>query len=256
MRHHLDRLLSSGSADDVWAAFTDSAHELGYAHACYSFRRFADMSQLWHKEDMEWRSTYPAEFEVQLNSGSGLMHASPWSRWSRNNTGARSFAWIDTPDAAPYLDQDGHKLIDLMRQHDLLAGHCISLRGVAAHVSGTIVLSTGAGTDQGHADARWTECGDWLQTICKIMHLRICALPQTTGSGQLTPRQREVVEWAAQGKTAAEIADILGVEATTIEKHLRLARESLGAGTTAQAILHAYQRRQIFVRPRTDDSSS
>ncbi len=54
------------------------------------------------------------------------------------------------------------------------------------------------------------------------------------------------MEWAANGKTTSEIAEILGVTPTTVEKHLRLARESLGVNSTAQAVLKAHLRHQIF----------
>ena len=63
---------------------------------------------------------------------------------------------------------------------------------------------------------------------------------------RLTQRQREVLEWSSAGKTVAEIGTILGVAAATVEKHLRLARQAIGADTTAHAILRAHLAHQIF----------
>jgi len=63
----------------------------------------------------------------------------------------------------------------------------------------------------------------------------------------LTRRQREVLEWVGDGKTVQDIALLMGLTPATVEKHLRLAREALEVGTTAQAVLKASYQNQIFV---------
>ena len=55
------------------------------------------------------------------------------------------------------------------------------------------------------------------------------------------------MEWVGDGKTMADIAEIMGLTQATIEKHLRLAREALNVETTAQAVLKASFQNQIFV---------
>ena len=57
----------------------------------------------------------------------------------------------------------------------------------------------------------------------------------------------EVLEWVGDGKTTADIATIMGLTLATVEKHLRLARESLDVDTTAQAVLKASFQNQIYV---------
>lgn len=52
----------------------------------------------------------------------------------------------------------------------------------------------------------------------------------------LTPRQTQVLAWAARGKTAAETAIILGVSRKAVEAHLALAAERLGAATKTHAV--------------------
>ncbi|MEP3034604.1 MAG: sigma factor-like helix-turn-helix DNA-binding protein, partial [Pseudoruegeria sp.] len=47
--------------------------------------------------------------------------------------------------------------------------------------------------------------------------------------------------------TTQEIAQIMGLTAATVEKHLRLAREVLDVETTAQAVLKASFNNQIFI---------
>ncbi|WP_299841281.1 LuxR family transcriptional regulator [uncultured Paracoccus sp.] len=249
MRREIEKLLAPGSADELWDNFVTLMRELGFAHTFYSARRFADMARLWLTDELEWRSTFPVAFLDELNGTVPRLTESPWGLWSRENEGSLPCNWVDSPEAEPYLTPDNQRLIALMRQHGVFAGQMISLLGLSARVTGTIVLSTGDGTDQADADALWQKVGRDVMALSGVFHLRACALPQTKGRARLTPRQREVVEWAAYGKTVSEIAEILGVGPTTIEKHLRLARDALDAHTTAQAILKAHQRNQIFIRP-------
>jgi DNA-binding CsgD family transcriptional regulator len=52
---------------------------------------------------------------------------------------------------------------------------------------------------------------------------------------RLTPREREVLEWVAAGKTNRDIAAILGARPRTIEKHLERIYEKLGVETRTAA---------------------
>jgi LuxR family transcriptional regulator len=78
-----------------------------------------------------------------------------------------------------------------------------------------------------------------------VFHLKLLTLPYS-GARQLTQRQREVLQWVGDGKTAQDIALLMGLSAATVEKHLRLAREALDVETTAQAVLKAAFYNQMF----------
>jgi DNA-binding NarL/FixJ family response regulator len=55
--------------------------------------------------------------------------------------------------------------------------------------------------------------------------------------GSLTPRQREVLQLLAEGRTAKEIASTLSISARTVEFHKREMMETLGLHTSA-ALVH------------------
>ena len=57
-------------------------------------------------------------------------------------------------------------------------------------------------------------------------------VPETCG---LTPRETEVLQWIAEGKTNGSIAIILGISVRTVEKHLERIFEKLGVETRAAA---------------------
>jgi DNA-binding CsgD family transcriptional regulator len=58
----------------------------------------------------------------------------------------------------------------------------------------------------------------------------------------LTAREREVLHCLAGGKTDRDIADILGIGARTVHKHLQRIYEKLGVETRTAAVLRAYPR--------------
>jgi len=55
----------------------------------------------------------------------------------------------------------------------------------------------------------------------------------------LTPREREVLDWVAAGKTSRDIAAILGASPRTIEKHLERIYDKLGVETRTAAAMRA-----------------
>ncbi|MEO0637974.1 MAG: helix-turn-helix transcriptional regulator [Pseudomonadota bacterium] len=62
---------------------------------------------------------------------------------------------------------------------------------------------------------------------------------------RLTNREREVLQWAAAGKTHFETGVILGLSERTIKHHLMCAREKLDAANTVHAVSRALARRLI-----------
>ena len=55
-------------------------------------------------------------------------------------------------------------------------------------------------------------------------------------SGELTTRQRRILEQLANGRTNAEIADSLGLSLSTVKGHLRNAYRQLGVENRRQAV--------------------
>jgi DNA-binding CsgD family transcriptional regulator len=64
-------------------------------------------------------------------------------------------------------------------------------------------------------------------------------LPQ---KAQLTPREVECLEWAAQGKSSGEIATILNLTERGVNYHFESAKEKLDATNRTQAVAIAVSR--------------
>jgi LuxR family quorum sensing-dependent transcriptional regulator len=63
----------------------------------------------------------------------------------------------------------------------------------------------------------------------------------------LTAREREVLMWTAQGKTAWEIGEILGIGRRTVNEHAQTAFRKLGAANRTQAVAMAIRDRLIEI---------
>jgi len=160
----------------------------------------------------------------------GMYLNGPMVRWALTNDGAAQ----------------EREVIAFNHKNGIKSGYTLSFRSVSKRSKGAIALIGGDGVSQPAVDQIWAEHGEELMVLNNVMHLKVLALPHS-GSRKLTARQREVLQWVGDGKTTQDIAILLELTPATIEKHLRLARETLDVETTAQAVLKAAFYNQMFV---------
>ncbi|MGY3646089.1 DNA-binding CsgD family transcriptional regulator [Bradyrhizobium sp. LM4.3] len=75
-----------------------------------------------------------------------------------------------------------------------------------------------------------------LMAMYGFDHIRRLLDPAPYSSTRLTPREREVISWASQGKSAWEIGEILHITQRTAEEHLATAARKLGAVNRTHAV--------------------
>ncbi|QUJ75460.1 LuxR family transcriptional regulator [Sulfitobacter albidus] len=78
-----------------------------------------------------------------------------------------------------------------------------------------------------------------LQCAVQICHLKYCELTEWRQASfdPLTKREREVLEWIAQGKSNSVIAEILGISRHTVDTLLRRLYEKLGVNDRTTAAI-------------------
>ncbi len=69
--------------------------------------------------------------------------------------------------------------------------------------------------------------------------------PAMARTRSLTPREREVLWWAAEGKSASQIGEILHITKRTVDEHTHNAARKLGAANRTQAVAIALRERLI-----------
>lgn len=76
-------------------------------------------------------------------------------------------------------------------------------------------------------------------SILKVFSRVEDTTPANVAAPELSAREREVLLWAAQGKTAWETAAILGISPKTVEFHLSNCGKKLGTASKSQTVLAA-----------------
>lgn len=76
--------------------------------------------------------------------------------------------------------------------------------------------------------------GDLLLVLEEIKHAEPISMPMAQFS--LTPREHDVLDWLAKGKTNRDIAEILGMSPRTVNKHLEHIFIKLGVETRSAAV--------------------
>jgi DNA-binding CsgD family transcriptional regulator len=84
----------------------------------------------------------------------------------------------------------------------------------------------------------------------------LASAPTTTNAYSLTPREREVLWWAAEGKSAWEIGEILHIAKRTVDEHTHNAARKLGAANRTQAVAIALRERLISKKYPSDKRES
>jgi LuxR family quorum sensing-dependent transcriptional regulator len=84
-----------------------------------------------------------------------------------------------------------------------------------------------------------------LMAMYGFERIRRLLEPTPGPSALLTPREREVMSWAAQGKSAWEIGEILHIRQRTAEEHLATTARKLGAVNRTHAVALAIRRKII-----------
>nr|WP_114287335.1 LuxR family transcriptional regulator [Candidatus Halocynthiibacter alkanivorans] len=241
----LDKLVSAEHVDDVWKYHVDSMAGFGFDRLIYGYTRFRTTQRpIGDWQDSVVLSNHSQAYLDEF-LGNNMVYSAPMTKWAAENVGVRSWRFMfDDPGS---LSDEERRVLEFNRSMGVTAGYTIAFPDSLARAKGAIALTAKPGLSQDDVDAIWDEHGRELVVLNNVAHLKLINLPHPSKRSLLTKRQREALEWVADGKTTADIALILEVAPATVEKHLRLARDALDVDTTAQAILKATFLNQIFV---------
>jgi len=246
MMNHLERLFDAQTIEDIWHLHVDRMADFGFDRLLYGFTRFRTTNSFGDLDDILLLSNHSKAYLDGFVS-QGLYHHAPMVKWAAENVGACSWRWIDEQARSGHFTPSELRVMEFNLKMGVRAGYSISFKDVSVRAKGAIGLAAREGMAQHQIEAIWAEHGREIVILNNVAHLRITSMPYSTQRRSLTKRQRESLEWVGDGKTTQDIATIMGLTAATVEKHLRLARESLDVETTAQAVLKASFQNQIFM---------
>jgi len=136
------------------------------------------------------------------------------------------------------------RFMQVLRSHGLGAGLIIPV-ACPGHLPGCVWLA-------GDAPNLHDDAIKVIHLIGLFMASKAQALLQSVADPKpadalLTAREREVLTWAAQGKSSWEIGAILRIAKRTVDEHTQRAAHKLGAANKTQAVAIALVRRLIEI---------
>lgn len=234
----IEPMIAAGSGDELWRIFAAAVARCGFPYCFYIARVPLIFSTGLAQDDLQLFGNLPESIMEQVAT-ERMVTDSAWAAWVRQNVGNVSLHHLSSND-------ESDAIADLLVRHGFQAGQLISMRDNLLRSHAALLVCPQPGTTVSQHDALWRNQQRDVSALSWIMHLRMTTMPRQRPQAPLTKRQREVLQWTIAGKTISEIATILGLTGATVEKHMRLARENLGVGTTAQAVLKAHLTHQLF----------
>ena len=243
----ISRMAEAATVEEVWDLASGFFGSLGFGRANYGFTRFLYMRNVGDPDDAIFLTTGNADY-ARFYFQNGFYARTPVYRWAVSNVGACTWKWVKDAFEAGQLTPEE---MDAVRQNvamGVIAGVSISFPETTTRSKGAMGLIADPGIGPDQVEAIWDVHRDEILAVAHLMHLKIITLPQPKAKRSLTERQRQALEWVADGKTTQDVAMLMEVSAAMVEKHLRLAREALQVETTTQAVAKASLLNMIFQR--------
>jgi LuxR family transcriptional regulator len=245
----LCRIADSTTADAAFEAALGFLRSQGFSRVNYGLTRFSTGSRsVGDPDDALFLSSNPPDY-AKLYFADGFYLRTPLFRWAMLNVGCCTWRWVQEALEAGRLSKDEADAVQTNTRMGIIAGLTVSFPITSTRSKAAIGLAADVGLTHDDVDQVFATRGSEILAVAHMMHLKVSQLPLVTRRRPLTDRQREVLEWVADGKTTQDIAQIMGVSTAMVEKHLRLAREALDVETTAQAVAKGTLLNTIFQRP-------
>lgn len=233
---YLAEIVAGACPDDVWLTYCSAVERCGFVRLAYTCLPAPnpgtppDMS-----EALLLNRCPQALLDAYLDDE--LYLESPMALWAQHNSGFASNAEIlRSVRLKPSVRLV--RLLHLRMKYRSGLGYVGGFKDVVPGVIGGIALHAEVGWPAVEVENLWRMYGRDVADLSRAMHLRVATLPHPV-LRPLTSRQTEVLDWISRGKTATEVATITGISATTVEKHLRGARDALRATNTPEAVRKA-----------------
>lgn len=213
------------SEDALGAALSEIAKDLGFRYFALTHhvdvRRSAAAVRIHNYPDgwAEW-------FDEQSLGRTDPVHRA-------SNLTSVGFSWSKLPEIIALTDSD-RRVLDLARREGIGEGFTVPAHVPGeAHGSCSFACAVGEPFPENHLMLVQLVGAFGFETARRMRR------GPFTSNVQLTDRQREVVMWAAAGKSDWEIGRILGISEQTVIEHLRHAREQYGVGRRTSLAVHA-----------------
>lgn len=151
-------------------------------------------------------------------------------------TSSAVFSWDQIPE--PYMaDPRAAAISGEAGEFGLVQGLCVPTR-------------TSLGIGGLSLAGRHVDDQPGVRQMVRLLSLQAWDAVERTGAGRttmprLTPRERDVLQWIAQGKTVQDVGAILAISDHTVGEHLKKIRRRLDTTNNAHSVVRALQLGQL-----------
>jgi LuxR family quorum-sensing system transcriptional regulator SolR len=223
---HLHALLNIQSEDELFNQLDTAAKELGFEYCAYGIQMPVPVSRpavaLFNNYSIEWQERYSKQnyLTVDPTVKHGLKSTLPLV-WSSDAGASEKEFW-----------EEAHA-------HGLRFGWAQAARDASGAIG---MLTLARGVEQ-VAERELYKSKANMSWLAQYAHAGMAKLlvPQYVPESEviMTAREKEVLRWTAEGKTAYEIGQILSVSERTVNFHINNVVAKLGASNKTQAAVKA-----------------
>lgn len=226
-------LLNIDSTQELFDQVADMALQMGFEYCAYGIQMPVPIS----RPSIAMFNNYSAEWQECYNSRQYL-HIDPTVQHALRST--LPVLWSDK------LFSCAQELWEEARAHGLQFGWAQASRDAG----GAVGLLTLARSTEQLTDHELYENQANMSWLTQFAHAGMARLltpklvPETLA--MMTAREKEVLRWTAEGKTAYEISQILAVSERTVNFHINNVVSKLGASNKTQAAVKAAALGMLF----------
>ncbi len=229
----LDRLHAAGDPDALRGVFQDAVSAFGFKYFAYHIVRISGVGNrlpyLISNYPDEWVSHYFAE---------GYQHADPVLDELPNRKVPFRWSEVTPPET---LTAKQKRLFDEATDAGVRDGMTIPLHGRTNFATVSLV----PGGTAAEVAQNYRVYGNLIHLMALYYHAHAAsilldrALSTPRQKSLLSPREREVLQWTAQGKTSWDISTILGISEKGVEFHLDSVKRKLQVVNRTHAVVKA-----------------
>jgi DNA-binding CsgD family transcriptional regulator len=227
---YLDKANGASTPEQLFEIFVSTVRQYGYDRV--HFGLLTDHIDLDLKAQVGIVQNYPDDW-IRYYLQHGLDKIDPVITYGAFQPAA--FAWQEIADHVE-LSALQQKCLNMGREAGLHNGVSIALRGHNYQLAGISLA-----TSEKHDASLFQE--DLITALCNHFYTAYKKLhakpPSTAVNIVLTNRERDILTWAAVGKSDDEIANIFMISRHTVNTHLRHIYAKLGANNRTFAVVKA-----------------
>ena len=222
----MNALLEIDSEHELFAHIAQAARALGFEYCAYGIRMPVPVS----RPSVVLFNNYPGEWQARYQE-QGYLSIDPTVQHAFRST--LPLVWSDR------LFEPARDMWEEARSHGLRVGWAQAARDACGGIGLLTLARSAEQLSASELSAKQPDMA-WLSQYAHVAMARLL-MPRMMPETQvvLTAREKEVLRWTAEGKTAFEISQILSIAERTINFHIANVVAKMGASNKTQAAVKA-----------------